>query len=246
MNKPARRTIDAAIGLGMAGLVLLIAQDPSTPQPDPTPDETFTHVELIVDDSGVTAQPSRADAGQVEFTVVDRRTDKNEPLQIRSEPPAIETNGGSSLTALRTLGHYVLVAEVDDTKLRRTSTLDVRVPVLAAPEEAADRVTLDVRDDVIMATNRETRRGMPIASFTSSFASIEHQPWTAVVAGPAEIVVRNRTSALQACEIDDEKVDIEPGKRETLRVAFTDAPPRAQTLRCTGAGTPQSFGFWVG
>lgn len=241
MNKPARRTIDAAIALGLAGLVFLVARDPSTPQPDPTPAETFSHVEVTVDDAGVTASPERVDAGHIEFTVVDRRTNQDEKLLIRSEPPGIQTSGGSSLTELRALGHYVLVAEVDEKALQSSSAIDVAVPQLAAPNEPADRVTLDLRDDLLFSPKREARRDMPIPSPAASFKALEHQPWTTVASGPTSIIVRNRTDQSQRCEVAGESVDVAAGERATLTASFDREPVGAYELICGD----RSFGFWV-
>ena len=241
VSRAARWAVDAVIVLFLAGLVLLIARNEAPTEPKARPAETFSHVDLVVDDRGVHATPKTVPAGHVEVTMTDQRSDKTHPVSVRSVPPPLGMTVGTKLIALRIAGRgYALTADVNGEPLPEGDSVSVVVPELAAPQEPAHQVTVEVAEDGITTPAREARRGQPLLLTTENEPPMA-QPWTTVVPGKTEIVVRNRTGAEQQCSVGDESVSVDETATLITQLGGDDG---FATLTCAGGGRSFSFGLW--
>src|SRR5436309_12871930 len=69
-----------------AGLIALEIAGPGNPAPTGRPTDTFTHLDVKVDDRGVHIPVRNVAAGNVEITLTDARTHKANPLTVTSNP----------------------------------------------------------------------------------------------------------------------------------------------------------------
>src|SRR4051812_12646000 len=232
--------------LALGAFVAIEIVGPVGPAPGASPSDTFTHVDMLVDDAGLHVAPASAAAGIVEFTVTDKRTDRSRELRVKSVPPALDLGAGTRRHSLRVLRSYALAAYEGDTQLPGATLVSITVPELAAPREPVHRVTLDVQKDGVSTPYRDSRFEQPLHPFTDN-ALPDNRPWTAVAAGATQLVVRNESGDAIRCSVPggDHVRVIRRNHRSTIRVALRAGGANFAALTCASGTHAQQFDFWI-
>ena len=240
------RAFDVVMVLALGAFVAVEIIGPAAPAPGASPADTFTHVEMVVDDGGLHVAPDSVAAGIVEFEVTDARTDRTRPLRVRSVPPPINLGAGTQRLLLRVLRSYALSAYEGDTQLPGGTFLSIIVPQLAAPREPVHTVTVDVEKGGISTPYRESRFEQPLIPFTDN-APPDSQPWTTVTAGPTKLVVRNKSGEAIRCSVPngDRVPVVRRNHRSTIRVTLSTGGPNFAVLTCASGTQAQQFDFWT-
>jgi len=207
-----------------AACLLLIALEimgPGTSGPGAHPVDTFSHLDVRVDDTGPHVSQPQVPAGQVEVTVVDARSNQRAPLSVRSQPAALDLHAGTQLTTIRVLQTSTLHAFAGDDPLNGAAVVTVVPPSLAPSREASNRVTLAVEKTGISARYRDARFEEPVDGRSVPAAS-DDTPWTRVAPGRVAIVIQNREGASLSCTYDDgSAMSIAPGKTRSAPATLT-------------------------
>jgi hypothetical protein len=200
-------------------LIALEIAGPRDPTPARPPADTFTHIDVRVDDNGVHVPVHNAPAGEVEVTLTDARTKANAALTVTSSPHALRLHAGTQLVTMRDLTTYELRANAGAHAMRGTDWLKIVMPRLDAAREPANRVTVNIDTSGMSTPYRDARFEAPTtnAGPDGPGASI---PWTTVGVGSATVVLHNhRTTALK-CTVDGVQTAIPSGATRSVAVTF--------------------------
>lgn len=258
------RSVDIAVSALIVGAIAVIAIDPGSPARASAPVDTFTHVDVSVDDSGLHVTPATVPAGVVDVTVADNRADKSVPFSIQSVPPvSTPYTVGNRMVELRVVQTYAVRAVVAGRTVGN-ATLDITVPKLAAPREDAHVVTLDVTRNGVSTPRRESRYEQPVLPFTTN-PPPSGRPWTSGAAGVTKVVIRNRAGAPQTCTVDgtQKTIDVARGGTGSVNVFLSSTETVEQSrsgaifeatsqntnvavVTCTGGGASRAFALRAG
>ncbi len=241
------RGFDVVMGLAVASFIALEIIGPAAPAPGAPPADTFTHVDMVVDDGGLHVQPRDVPAGEVEVTLVDNRTQKTEALTVKGVQAPFVFSAGTQLRTLRVLRRYDLVPYSGNVQQGAPSDMQIIVPQLASPREPLHTVTLDVRPGGISTPYREARFEQPLFAF-GDITPPDTRPWTTVVAGSTALVVRNKTGHSISCAVPsgDRVPVIRRNHRSTIHVVLKNAAPNFSVVTCTSGTDAQMFDVWTG
>jgi hypothetical protein len=247
------RAFDVVMMLAVAAFVALQIVGPPAPAPAALPGDTFTHVDMVVDEGGLHVTPNEVPAGQVEVSLVDNRADTRAPLTVKGVQAPFVFDVGTQLRTLRNVRRYDLVAYAGNSQHGSSSFVQITVPRLPAPvrPDAAHVVTLDVRDDGIMTPYREARLEQPVKPFVTADPPPDSRRWTTVAPGDTKVVVRNRTSRPLVCSVSggDHAAKVGGHRRSSLRTILTaDGAPNMPgffVVTCTAEGVSRKFDFWT-
>ncbi len=212
--------------------------------------DTFTHVDIVVDDAGLHVTPDSVASGQVEITVVDKRPTPSAALAVRADGGSLDLDVGTQVRALRNVRRYQLRAFVGACRIGATgAVMRVVVPMLAAPREAPHVVTVDVHDAGVSMPYREARLDQPSLAGTDR-AVAESQPWTSVAAGDTSIVVRNATGQDLSCTLGSagNGVVVDAHDNATLHAALetrTAPDSGVYAITCAGNAVTRTLGLLV-
>ncbi len=213
-----------AVNLLVAGacvsLVALEIAGPGNTTSARRPVDTFTHVDVRVDDRGVHVPVHEVAAGEVEVTLTDARTGSKSPLTVISDPHALVLRPGTELTTMRELTTYKLRANAGAHALPGTDSLTVVMPQLGATLEAPGRVTVNIDAAGMNTPYRDERFEAPIAA-GSADATSASIPWTTVTPGAATVVLHNHRSTDITCAIaNGSSVLVPSGGARSVAVTF--------------------------
>ena len=238
-------------GAGVVALVVLIGVflfARASEAPAAQPRDTITHADVVLDDAGLHMAPRELPAGEVELTVVDKRSQRT-AFSIVSEPrTAIGlAEPGTSLVDLRWVRSYALRASTAEGPVGEAS-FAVVVPALAPPREGTHDVTIVAGPYGMMTPKREARREQPLLARAAD-ASADNAPWTAVEPGRTAVTVRNTSGVPLSCAIGaSEHETVADGHRFASTVvlrAGMNAGSNAELMRCRGEGLDEVFALWV-
>jgi hypothetical protein len=203
-----------------ACLIALEIAGPGNPAPTGRPTDTFTHLDVKVDDRGVHIPVRNVAAGNVEITLTDARTHKANPLTVTSNPRALSLAPGTQLATLRTLTTYQLSAYAAGKKMPGSGAIAVVMPQLGAPREPSDRVTITLDATGMNTPYRDARFDKPLFAGPTN-ATDAVFAWTAVGAGATRLVIRNHSHRAATCAVDDGAATALPsGASRTVQVAL--------------------------
>lgn len=215
-----RLVVNLVITGACVGLIALEIAGPSNGKTTRRPIDTFSHVDVRVDDHGVHVPVGNVAAGEVEVTLTDARTHTKSPLLVASEPPGLSLHPGTQLTTLRDLTTYQLTAK----PMTGSGSLTVVMPRLDATREPGNRVTVNVDTNGMNTPYRDTRLESPVAAGATDALNAS-VPWTTVVAGPGTVVIRNHQPSTLTCSVDGGAATAIPhGATRTIKATF--APGR--------------------
>jgi hypothetical protein len=212
--------------------------------------DTFTHVDIVVDDDGVQVTPSEVPAGIVEVGVADKRAKGAGALTVRDEGEGVVFREGTNIHTLRVVRGYDLRAFSGRGEIEGVhGDMRVTVPALTAPREDANVVTVDVRAGGLSTPNRDARLEQPIAAESDAGGPAEHHPWTTIAPGEIDFVVRNETSGRVGCQIDGVTKLVFVDGQETLRATLdrdgARDTPGSYVLSCLDGDAIKRLGLWM-
>jgi hypothetical protein len=215
-----RLLVNLAITGACLGLIALEIAGPGDSVTARRPVDTFTHVDVKVDDQGVHSPDQKIAAGQVEITLTDARTHTTGALTVTSDPNAFSLHPGTQLTTIRDLTTYRLIASVGAHAMPGTATLAIVMPTLAAPTESAHQVTVNVETSGVDLPHRDARFDAPVAPGANDATSAA-VPWTTVASGPARVVIHNHQPGALTCKVNNgTSVTIASGASRSIRATF--------------------------